>query len=87
MHFSAVKDGKYLNENDRVRFDPAEGDKGLKAENIELIGKSDEAPAEEPQEEQSAEEPVEEEAPAEEEQPVEEETPAEEPAEEEKPTE
>lgn len=44
VHFSAVKDGKYLNEGDRVSFEPVEGEKGLKAEKVELLGKG-EAPA------------------------------------------
>ena len=81
-HFSAVKPGVFLRDNDKVSFDPAEGDRGLKAENIELLQKAserddleteggEEAPAEE-----STEEQPEEEAPAEE--------PTEEPAEEKK---
>lgn len=64
VHFSAVEEGKYLNENDRVSFDALEDEKGLKAQNVKLIGKAEggEAPAEEeaPVEEASEEEPKEE---------------------------
>ncbi len=73
VHFSAVKEGKYLNEGDRVRFEGIEDEKGLKAKDVEIIGKEEakeeteeEAPAETPAEEateEAASEPVEEEAP------------------------
>lgn len=70
VHFSAVKEGQYLNEGDRVSFDGVEGDKGLKAENVELLGKGEakkeEAPVEEQPEEAPAEEEPSEEAPVEE---------------------
>jgi len=73
IHFSALKMPGFLRDNDKVSFDPAEGERGLKAENVELLQKGserDDLPAEEGSEE----------APAEESAPVEEETPAEEPA-------
>ena len=91
IHFSALKMPGFLRDNDKVSFDPAEGERGLKAENVELLQKgserddlpAEETPAEEPapaEEEAPAEEtPAEEPAPAEEEAPAEE-TPAEEPA-------
>ena len=34
VHASALKDGARLYENDPVSFEPVEGDKGLKAEEI-----------------------------------------------------
>ena len=97
VHISAIQGVKFLRDNDRVSFEPGEGDRGLKAENVNLLEQgsareegeepAEEAPAEEApvEEEAPAEEPAEEEKPAEEpqeEQPAEEETPAEEPAEE-----
>ena len=85
VHYTAVPQGTVLNENDRVSFDPVDGDRGKQAQNVSLLD-GQAAPAEEPAEEEApAEEPAEEEAPAEE--PAEEETPAEEPAEEETPAE
>ena len=87
VHISALAEGTFLRDNDRVSFDSAEGDRGSKAENVQLLEKAsereggEEAPAEESSEEPAAEE----EAPAEEssEEPAaEEEAPAEEPSEE-----
>jgi cold shock protein len=76
VHFSAIPKGTFLRENDRVAFDAANTDKGMQAQNAELLQKgseikqegSEEAPVEE---EQSVEE-SQEEAPVEEEQSVEE---------------
>ncbi len=65
VHISDVKDDKFLNEGDRVRFEVVEDEKGMKAKDVELLGKG-EAPAEEAPAEE-AEEAPEEEAPAEEE--------------------
>lgn len=42
VHYSAVKEGTFLRDNDTVSFDPAEGDRGLKAENVELLKKGSE---------------------------------------------
>ena len=75
VHVSALAEGTFLRDNDRVSFDSAEGDKGSKAENVQLLEKGSERegeePAEEAQEEAPAEEATEEEpaeeAPAEEE--------------------
>ena len=77
VHISAIEGGKFLNENDQVEFDAMEDEKGLKAQNIKILG-AGEAPAEE----EPAEEETSEEAPAEEEA-TEEETSEEAPAEEE----
>ena len=67
VHRSALKEGTTIREGDRVSFDAAQGEKGLKAENVQKIeGEAKaEAPAE-PAAEEKAEEPVAEEAPAEE---------------------
>ncbi len=88
VHATGLKEGVDIKEGDKVTFDPAEGDRGPKAENVvptgetAPVGEAAEAPAEEPAEEAPAEEPAAaEEAPAEE--PAEEEPAAEEPAEEE----
>ena len=69
VHYKALPEGTFLNENDRVTFEPAETDRGPQAQNVTLGGSD--APAEESAEEEapaeeSAEEPAEEEAPAEE---------------------
>ena len=88
VHFTALKQGTFLRDNDKVSFDAEEGDKGPKAVNVTLLEKASDRsdlPAEEGEEAQpEGEAPAEEttEAPAEEAQ-SEEETPAEEPAKEE----
>ncbi len=71
VHHSAVAQGTFIRDNDKVSFDPVEGDKGLQAQNVVLLQKGSEiAGAEAPAEEQPAEAPAEEqpaeEAPAEE---------------------
>jgi cold shock protein len=84
VHFTALAQGTFLRDNDRVSFEPVEGEKGLKAEQVSLLEKAsersdlpaEEAPATEkeaPVEEQPAKEApaTEEEAPVKEE-PVEE---------------
>jgi cold shock protein len=92
VHSTALAQGVFLRDNDRVSFEPAEGDRGAKAENVQLLEKgsereSEEAPAQETSEESAEEEAQEtseesaEEAPAEEEEAPAEET-SEEPAEE-----
>ena len=83
VHFSGLTEGTFLRDNDKVSFESAEGDRGLKAEQVVLLQKgserddlpeeeeapaTEEAPAEEaPVEEEKAEEPATEEAPVEEE--------------------
>jgi cold shock protein len=99
VHFTALGEGTFLRDNDRVSFEPAEGERGLKAEKVALLEKASDRsdlPAEEgsaPAEETPAEEPAQEEAAPEAEEAIEEEsapeeeTPAEEPAQEETPAE
>jgi len=89
VHFTALKQGTFLRDNDKVSFDAEEGDKGPKAVNVTLLEKASDRsdlPAEEG-EAQPAEEETPAEEPAQEEAPAEEETPAEEPAQEEAPAE
>ncbi len=77
VHFTAVPQGVYLHEDDLVEFEPAEGERGKQAQDVQLLEKgsdrresgdvSEEAPKEEVSEEQPVEEAqAEEEAPAEE---------------------
>jgi len=90
VHSTALAQGVFLRDNDRVSFEPGEGDRGPKADNVQLLEKGSERtdlPAEEETTEEAApeaEEPVAEEAPAEEttEEPATEEAPAEETTEE-----
>lgn len=88
IHHSAVSEGTFLRDNDKVSFEAAETEKGKQAQNVTLLqkasemGPAEDAPAEEPAEEVAEEPAAEEEAPVEE--PAEEEVPAEEPAEEKK---
>ena len=87
VHISALPGGVFLRDNDRVSFDGSEGDRGAKAENVQLLQKASERD-DLPQE--GEEEPAKEEAPAEEEQaeePAEEEASEEEAPEEEAPSE
>lgn len=59
VHFTALPKGVFLRDNDKVSFDGVEGDRGSKAENVQLLqkgsersGSSGEASSEEqPQEE------------------------------------
>lgn len=88
VHFTAVARGTFLRDNDRVSFDSAEGDRGLKAENVTLLQKASEMEGgaqeqeshDEPaQEEETQEQEAQPEEPAqEEEQPAEESAPEEE---------
>ena len=86
FHQTGLKPGVNVKEGDRVSFEVVEGDRGAKAENIDMASGDAPAPAEEApvEEEAPAEEPVEE---AEEEAPAEEETVEETPVEEEAPVE
>ena len=36
VHFTALPKGTYLNQNDEVTFDSAEGERGPKAENVQV---------------------------------------------------
>ncbi|MBI2662104.1 cold-shock protein [Candidatus Woesearchaeota archaeon] len=40
VHFSALPRGVFLRDNDKVSFDKAEGERGLKAENVQLLAKA-----------------------------------------------
>ena len=97
VHYTAVPREIRLRDNDRVSFEPADGDRGKQAQNIKLLQKGseiaaahEEAPVEESQAEEPAQEettPVEEsqtEEPAQEETTPVEESQTEEPAQEEK---
>ncbi len=70
VHASAIAEGTFLRENDRVSFDPDEGEKGPIAKNIALLQKGSEIAQggeEAPVEEDNSEEVTgEEEAPVEE---------------------
>ena len=48
VHFTALPRNVFLRDNDRVSFDPAEGDRGLKAENVQLLQKGSERPGSQP---------------------------------------
>ncbi len=65
IHITAIEQGTFLQEGDRVSFDAIEDEKGLKAQNVKKIGSGEatEAPAEEeqPAEEEASEEEAEEE--------------------------
>ncbi len=95
VHSTALAQGVFLRDNDRVSFEPGEGDRGPKADNVQLLEKGSERtdlPAEAEASEPAAEEEAPAEAPAEEEAPeteasepvAEEEAPAEAPPEAEK---
>lgn len=77
VHFTALPQGVTLRDNDRVSFEPAEGERGLKAENVQLLQKASE------REDHSGERPQRRSAPAEEDSETAEEETDEEPAEEE----
>lgn len=59
VHKSQLPEGKMLDDNDKVEFDTAETDKGLQAQNVELIQKAGEE-AEETEEATSEDESKEE---------------------------
>ena len=42
VHKNALKQGTFIRENDKVAFDPAEGERGLQAQNVELLQKGSE---------------------------------------------
>ena len=51
VHFTALAKGTFIRDNDVVSFDTGEGERGLKAENVQLIKKASEngeAPARKP---------------------------------------
>lgn len=51
VHRTAIAEGTMIKENDKVSFEPSEGDRGKQAKNVTLIQEGSEA-KEEPEEEQ-----------------------------------
>lgn len=51
VHHSQLAEGTSIRDNDKVSFDPAEGDRGLQAKNIALVQKASEQEAEPAEEE------------------------------------
>ena len=60
VHFTALPQGVFLRDNDKVSFDGVEGDRGLKAENVQLLQKGSERMGESASEGSSEEQPPEE---------------------------
>jgi len=57
VHHSAIAQGTFIRDNDKVSFDPTQGEKGLQAQNVVLLQKGSEiAGSEASSEEQPAEE-------------------------------
>jgi CspA family cold shock protein len=58
VHHSAVKEGTFLRDNDRVSFEPTETEKGKQAANVVLLQKGSEIekPEEEPEEQEEQQE-------------------------------
>ena len=67
VHHSALGQGVFLRDNDRVSFDPAEGEKGKQAQNVQLLQKGSEVSQEGGAPEESKETPQPEEKPTEQE--------------------
>lgn len=42
VHHTAVEEGTFLRENDRVSFEPVETEKGKQAKNVSLVNKASE---------------------------------------------
>jgi CspA family cold shock protein len=42
VHNSSVANGKFLRDNDKVSFEPVEGDRGPQAQNVTLLQKGSE---------------------------------------------
>jgi CspA family cold shock protein len=60
VHHSALAQGTFIRENDKVSFEPVETDKGKQAQNVTLLQKGSEIAEEAPAEEAPAEEAPEE---------------------------
>ena len=54
VHYKALPQGTFLNENDRVTFEPAETDRGPQAKKVQVSGQG--APAKKKTEEDSSDE-------------------------------
>ena len=62
VHNSALAEGTFIRDDDKVSFDPAEGERGKQAQNVTLLQKGSEiAKEEEESEEENKEEKTEEE--------------------------
>ncbi|MFC1741644.1 cold-shock protein [Nanoarchaeota archaeon] len=42
VHKNALAQGTFIRENDKVAFDPADGERGLQAQNVQLLQKGSE---------------------------------------------
>lgn len=47
FHHTAIKEGAFIRDNDRVSFDPAQTDRGKQAQNVVLLQKGSEIKKEE----------------------------------------
>ena len=56
VHSSAIAEGTFIRENDRVSFEPADSEKGKQAQNVTLLQKGSEIEQEEAPEEEVQEE-------------------------------
>ena len=43
VHYTAVAEGTYLRDNDKVTFEPADTDRGKQAQNVELVEQASQA--------------------------------------------
>lgn len=60
VHYTAVPRGIVLEENNRVSFDPVDGDRGKQAQNVSLLGEKSTTEEPEEESEESEEESTEE---------------------------
>ena len=56
VHFSAIEKGTFIRENDKVSFEPGEGDRGKNAQNVVLLQKGSEIAGNDESAEQASEE-------------------------------
>ena len=71
VHYSALGKGVFLRENDKVSFEPFDGEKGKQAQNVVLVQKGSER-SDLPAQEEQGDAPAQADAPAEEATPAEE---------------
>ena len=57
VHFTALKEGTHIRDNDRVSFEPKETDKGKQAQDVALLQKGSEIAQEESSESQEEAQP------------------------------
>ncbi|MBL7057665.1 cold shock domain-containing protein [Candidatus Woesearchaeota archaeon] len=60
VHYTAVKEGTFIRDEDLVSFEPAETDKGLQAQNVTLLTKASDLGGQSSAPEQETEDAVEE---------------------------